>query len=82
MKKAPKKKKNGRVSVTYDNGELKMKGSYRDGKMHGEWLFFRRDGTLMRSGEFADGEQVGEWRTYDRDGFVVKATRLGRKKTL
>ena len=60
----------------YDNGKVRFRGANLDGKMHGPWKFFRRDGSLMRSGRFDRGTQVGVWRTYDRDGKVVKETKF------
>jgi antitoxin component YwqK of YwqJK toxin-antitoxin module len=62
---------------TFDNGNVKLRGSHLDGEMHGAWEFFRRDGSLMRSGSFDRGRQIGVWRTYDRSGAVVKATDFG-----
>jgi antitoxin component YwqK of YwqJK toxin-antitoxin module len=58
----------------YDNGVVKLRGAHLDGEMHGEWAFYRRDGSLMRSGAFDRGRQVGIWQTYDRSGAVVKET--------
>jgi antitoxin component YwqK of YwqJK toxin-antitoxin module len=58
----------------YDNGNVRFRGANLEGKMHGPWKFFRRDGSLMRSGSFDRGTQVGIWRTYDRAGSVVKET--------
>ena len=58
----------------YDNGRTKFTGSLLDGEMHGEWSWYRRDGSLMRTGAFDRGRQVGTWRTYDRSGKVVKET--------
>lgn len=55
----------------YDHGGPKNRGARLDGEMHGEWQFFRRDGSLMRSGEFDRGRQVGTWKTFDRSGRVV-----------
>jgi len=56
----------------YDNGQVRFRGANLDGEMHGDWQFFRRDGSLMRAGAFDRGRQVGSWRTFDRDGRVVK----------
>jgi antitoxin component YwqK of YwqJK toxin-antitoxin module len=61
----------------YDNGEVKLRGAHLDGEMHGDWAFFRRDGSLMRSGTFERGRQVGVWRTWDRAGAVIKETDFG-----
>ena len=61
----------------YANGNVKLRGSHVDGEMHGDWAFFRTDGSMMRSGAFDRGRQVGVWRTYDRTGRVVKETNFG-----
>jgi len=58
----------------YDNGNVKLTGAHLDGAMHGEWAFYRRDGSLMRSGAFDRGRQIGTWRTYDRSGRLVNQT--------
>jgi antitoxin component YwqK of YwqJK toxin-antitoxin module len=60
-----------RDDADYDNGGPKHRGARLGGEMHGEWQFFRRDGSLMRSGEFDRGRQVGTWKTFDRSGAVV-----------
>jgi antitoxin component YwqK of YwqJK toxin-antitoxin module len=61
-------------SPFYENGLPRFKGKYQNGKMHGYWEFYRKDGSLMRSGTFHEDEQVGTWTTYARDGSVVKVT--------
>jgi antitoxin component YwqK of YwqJK toxin-antitoxin module len=58
----------------FPNGNVKFRGGHLDGEMHGEWEFFRTDGSRMRSGAFDRGKQIGVWRTYDRAGKVVKET--------
>jgi antitoxin component YwqK of YwqJK toxin-antitoxin module len=60
----------------YDNGNVRYRGATLDAEMHGEWEFFRKDGSRMRSGAFDRGRQVGIWLTYDRAGKVVKETRF------
>ena len=61
----------------YDNGKTRFRGQNLDGKMHGAWKFFRRDGSVMRSGSFDRGRQIGVWRTYDKSGALVKQTQFG-----
>jgi antitoxin component YwqK of YwqJK toxin-antitoxin module len=58
----------------YDNGKVRFRGANLDGKMHGSWEFFRRDGSPMRSGSFERGKQIGVWRTFDRSGKLLKET--------
>ena len=62
----------------YDNGLPRFKGEYLDGKMHGYWEFFRKDGSLMRSGHFDREKQIGVWKTFARDGSPVKETNFDR----
>jgi antitoxin component YwqK of YwqJK toxin-antitoxin module len=65
----------------YDNGKVRFRGANLDGKMHGAWRFFRRDGSIMRSGSFERGAQVGIWRTYDRSGKLTKETDFSKKRS-
>ena len=58
----------------YPNGKVKYTGSRLDGEPHGDWTWYRLDGSLMRSGSFERGRQVGVWRTFDRSGRLVKET--------
>jgi len=75
----PKASKPIRTTDQYDNGKTRYRGQNLDGKMHGPWKFFRRDGSLMRSGSFDRGRQVGVWRTYKRSGDVAKETKLPKR---
>jgi antitoxin component YwqK of YwqJK toxin-antitoxin module len=50
----------------------------KNGKMHGYWVWFRKDGTKMRSGHLDRGKQVGEWTTYDKKGQPFKTTVMDR----
>jgi len=61
----------------YPSGSLKSEGFTLDGEMHGEWAFYRLDGSVMRSGRFERGRQNGMWRTFDRTGRLVKQTDFG-----
>jgi len=61
----------------FGNGVLKAKGKMRQGKMHGYWEWFRKDGTKLRSGSFIHGEQSGLWITYDQSGKPYKKSNLG-----
>lgn len=67
-------KPDGPEVVYYDNGNVKQRGGYLDGEMHGPWEFFRRDGSTLRSGIFDRGRQVGTWRSYDRESIVTRET--------
>ena len=70
-------KASGVTKEFYDNGFLKCRGRMRDGRMHGAWEFFRRDGSPLRSGRFDRGDQVGLWTTFDRAGAPHRVTDFG-----
>ena len=61
----------------YPNGNVRFRGFHLDGEMHGEWTFFRSDGSVMRHGTFDRGRQVGVWRTFARDGRLVTERDFG-----
>lgn len=71
---APPAKGSGPARAYYGNGVLQSRGSFKRGKMHGKWEFFRTDGSVMRTGQFINGKQVGAWRTWDAKGRMVKET--------
>jgi antitoxin component YwqK of YwqJK toxin-antitoxin module len=62
------------TTALYGSGGVQSTGFLLDGEMHGDWAFYRKDGSLMRSGNFDRGRQVGVWRTFDRAGRLVKET--------
>ena len=64
------------ATAYYASGAVQSTGFHLDGQMHGEWAFYRTDGSVMRTGAFDRGIQVGVWRTYDRSGRLVKETRM------
>ncbi|MGB8857890.1 MAG: DUF1801 domain-containing protein [Ilumatobacteraceae bacterium] len=64
----------GKTRQFFDNGRLQSKGGMRDGEPHGDWAWYRKDGSLRRTGQFRRGIQVGTWRTFDRGGGLVKET--------
>jgi antitoxin component YwqK of YwqJK toxin-antitoxin module len=58
----------------HKDGSLYGKGLMLGEKMHGAWVWLRKDGSLMRSGHFEKGVQTDTWVTYDKTGKVVKTT--------
>jgi uncharacterized protein YdhG (YjbR/CyaY superfamily) len=49
---------NGKVRSLFDNGVVRHRGSMRNGERHGEWSWYRKDGSLLRTARFRNGEQV------------------------
>lgn len=45
----------------YENGNIKQEGTYKDGKLHGNWTSYNLDGTKQSIGEYANGMKTGKW---------------------
>lgn len=58
----------------FADGSIRARGPMLGDQLHGDWEWWRQDGSRLRTGSFDRGEQVGEWTTYDRAGAPVKTT--------
>jgi antitoxin component YwqK of YwqJK toxin-antitoxin module len=67
------------TTAHYASGQVQSTGQMLGGEMHGEWQFFRKDGSVMRTGSFDRGRQTGIWRTYERSGRLVSETDFSPK---
>ena len=52
----------------YDNGVIKVRGSFRFGKKHGKWLYFRPNGLLWSEAFFDNEQHHGESSVYHENG--------------
>lgn len=57
--------------VYFEDGTIKAKGSY-NGKMNGQWLFYKKTGSLWQVGNLKDDIKDGSWIRYNDDGSVEK----------
>ena len=48
----------------HENGQLMIKGMYKDGKRCGKWYTWYRTGSLRSEGEYKDGKKEGIWRAW------------------
>src|SRR5690606_7785488 len=52
------------IDVVYyhDNGQISQTGAYTlDGKLHGEWLSFDKNGKKTVSATYENGKKTGKW---------------------
>jgi hypothetical protein len=63
-------------TIYHKDGSIYGTGQMLDGKMHGYWEFFRKNGTIMRSGTLDREQQIGTWTTYDASGKPYKVTEM------
>ncbi|WP_224484207.1 toxin-antitoxin system YwqK family antitoxin [Robertkochia aurantiaca] len=54
---------NNVIKATYfhDNGIIAQTGFYLNGKVHGEWKAFNKEGDKIAMGEYQQGEKTGKW---------------------
>ena len=57
-------KKDGPFESYYKSGQLKEKGTYKDGEWDGLWEEYYRNGQLSEKGVYKDGEPHGPFEGY------------------
>ncbi|MBO5284893.1 MAG: toxin-antitoxin system YwqK family antitoxin [Alphaproteobacteria bacterium] len=62
----------GIAKLYYDDGQLRSKINFKDGKLDGVWEGYFRDGKLQITANFKDGEADGVWRGYSSNGQLEK----------
>lgn len=50
-----------KATYYYDNGTIRQEGFYKDGKVHGEWISYTKDGKRLAQGQYELGKKVGTW---------------------
>ena len=63
---------NGRRVSYYDNGQLRGKGSFKDGELNGPYESYYENGQLMWKRNFKDGKLDGLWEEFDEEGNLTK----------
>ena len=58
----------GIVEEFYDNGQLKGRGNFKDGKPDGLHEWFHGNGQLFSRGNFKDGKEDGLFEHFDENG--------------
>lgn len=55
------------LTYYYEDGTVRAVGPYMNGKMQGEWIFYRKTGQLWAVSNFKDDKKHGRWVRYDRN---------------
>jgi antitoxin component YwqK of YwqJK toxin-antitoxin module len=61
-------KKDGPFESYYRSGQLKEKGTYRDGELEGLSEEYYKNGQLSEKGTYKDGEPHGPFEGYSKNG--------------
>lgn len=51
----------------HENGQVAQKGSFKNGKLHGEWIAYDMEGNTTALGKYADGVKTGKWFFWNDD---------------
>ncbi len=73
----PSQTKDSVVITKHDNGKIKEKGSYRNGKKHGKWKTYDENGVLLKVVKYKKGEFWWE-RLYKKGKLSQITDRKGR----
>lgn len=61
----------GAVRDYYDNGDVQMKGSYKNNKREGVFLYYSDHNTYTSAGRYLDDSSTGKWETYHTNGILA-----------
>ena len=60
----PKFEKEGRLTkgtFYYEDGSIKQQGTYKDVKLHGEWVAYDKSGSKTATAQYVNGQKTGKW---------------------
>lgn len=51
----------------YEDGSISQEGTYKDGKLHGNWISFDKNGNKVAMANYENGEKTGKWFFWSED---------------
>ena len=72
-------KQTAETSYYIPEGTLEYVGSERDGRIHGDFISYYRNGEISIKGKLNKGLYIGEWLYYDDDGSLNKTLYYNKK---
>jgi antitoxin component YwqK of YwqJK toxin-antitoxin module len=54
----------------YDNGVIQQEGTYKSGKLHGQWVSYDRDGKKNAVAFYNKGNKSGKWFFWKEDKLI------------
>ena len=58
----------GKNLCKYENGQNKVEGNYKDGKLDGKWTWWHENGQKWSEINFKEGKPDGKWTEWDENG--------------
>lgn len=50
-----------KATFFYEDGSISQQGTIKDGKLHGEWISYDREGNKSALARYKDGSKTGKW---------------------
>ena len=63
-------KREGQWVTYFKNGQVWIKGSFKNGNWDGQWVDYHENGQLFREGNYENGRKNGLWVSYDKSGLL------------
>ncbi|MEB3801266.1 membrane-binding protein [Flavobacterium columnare] len=60
-----------KATYYYDNGKIMQEGFYKDGKVHGKWVSYTKEGNELVTGQYESGQKVGTW-IFKENGVIAQ----------
>ena len=54
----------------YEDGSVRQEGTYKDGRLHGEWISYNKDGEKTAIANYENGKKSGKWFFWSEDKLV------------
>lgn len=45
----------------YEDGAIRQEGTYKNGKLHGEWISYDQNGKKSALAQYREGKKEGQW---------------------
>ena len=56
--------KDGVVETFYENGQLRNRKNYKNGKLDGLYEYYYKNGRLEQRGKYSNGKKDGLWKSF------------------
>ncbi|MEP6261563.1 MAG: nicotinic acid mononucleotide adenyltransferase [Gillisia sp.] len=54
----------------YEDGSIRQEGTYKDGKLHGEWVSYDQNGKKNAVAQYQEGVKMGKWFFWSADALT------------
>ena len=51
----------------YEDGSIRQEGTYKDGKLHGQWISYHQNGEKTAIAHYNEGKKEGKWFFWNGD---------------